>query len=100
MSKRVSLRGGLDSIFEPTTDGTKPAATVAPPAPEDVYDQRATFYFSGQQLMDLEVLMLKLRTQYRLKIGKSEIIRAAFDALTADFEAKGDDSILVKRYRV
>lgn len=99
MSKRVSLRGGLDAIFEPTTDPVKTATPAAPAVPEEAYDQRATFYFSGQQLMDLEVLMLKLRTQYRLKIGKSEIVRAAFDALMADFDAKGDDSIIVKRYK-
>jgi hypothetical protein len=99
MSKRVSLRGGLDSIFEPTADPAKAAAPAAPAVPEENYDQRATFYFSGQQLMDLEVMMLKLRTQYRMKIGKSEIVRAAFDALMADFDAKGDDSIIVRRYR-
>jgi hypothetical protein len=98
MSKRVSLRNGLDSIFEPTADPAKAPATE-PAIPEEAYDQRATFYFSGQQLMDLEVVMLKLRTQYRMKIGKSEIVRAAFDALVADFESRGDDSILVKRYR-
>lgn len=98
MSKRVSLRGGLDSIFEPTATAEAKPAEV-PAVPEENYDQRATFYFSGQQLMDLEVMMLKLRTEYRMKIGKSEIVRAAFDALLADFNANGTESIVVQRYR-
>ncbi|MBC7544016.1 MAG: hypothetical protein H7338_14920 [Candidatus Sericytochromatia bacterium] len=97
MSKRVSMRGGLDAMFEPTVAEAPAGHAVVEPV--EIHDQRATFYFSGDQLMALEVLMLKLRTEYRLKIGKSEIVRAAFDALMADFEAKGADSIIVGRYR-
>ena len=43
--------------------------------PPSEFDQRATFYFSEDQLHELEVVMLQLRTEHRLKIGKSEIMR-------------------------
>lgn len=99
MSKRASLRAGLSSIFEPTAEPAKTPAAAAPPEPEDAHDQRATFYFSENQLMNLEIMMLKLRTEHRIKIGKSEIMRTAFDALVADFEANGAESHVVKLFR-
>jgi len=46
------------------------------------YQQRATFYFSESQLLALDVVMLKLRTERRFrKAGKSEIMRAALEFL-------------------
>lgn len=46
-------------------------------------DQRATFYFAESQLLALEVLMLRLRTQHKCRAGKSDIMRLALDRLLA-----------------
>lgn len=94
--KRASLKGGISSIFEPT----QPVKAAAKPAEaeEAQYDQRATFYFSEEQLMNLEVAMLKVRTEHRLKVGKSEIMRLAIDHLLQDFEQNKETSILVRHF--
>ncbi|MGE5707036.1 MAG: hypothetical protein ACM3YO_01785 [Bacteroidota bacterium] len=64
---------------------------------EELFNQRATFYFSEEQLMELEVVMLKLRTEQRLKVGKSEIMRAALDFILEDYNAHKADCWLVRR---
>lgn len=60
------------------SDLTNPATPEAP-----VYDQRATFYFSADQLLELEVRMLHIRTQQRVRVGKSDLMRLALDNLLA-----------------
>jgi hypothetical protein len=74
-----------------------------PPARQQVeeddeeYTNRATFYFSEQQLLELEVVMLKLRTEQKLRVGKSEIMRAALDFILEDYNLNKSDCWLVRR---
>jgi hypothetical protein len=75
-----------------------------PPAPmvdgdEEDYNQRATFYFSEEQLLELEVVMLRLRTEQRLKVGKSEIMRAALDFVLEDYNLNRENCWLVRRVK-
>lgn len=80
-----------------------PAAYVEPPAEapvaeeDEVFNQRATFYFSEEQLLALEVCMLKLRTEQRMKVGKSEIMRAALDFILEDYNLNKGNCWLVRR---
>jgi hypothetical protein len=80
-----------------------PASYVEPPANvgsdevEEQYNQRATFYFSEEQLLALEVVMLKLRTEQRIKVGKSEIMRAALDFVLEDYNLNKENCWLVRR---
>ncbi len=64
---------------------------------EEEYNQRATFYFSDEQLLGLEVVMLKLRTEQRMKVGKSEIMRAALDFILEDYNINKENCWLVRR---
>lgn len=64
---------------------------------EEIFNQRATFYFSENQLLSLEVVMLKLRTEQRLKVGKSEIMRAALDFVLEDYNQNKEWGWLVRR---
>jgi hypothetical protein len=75
-----------------------------PPRPsaeedDEEFTQRATFYFSEQQLLELEVVMLKLRTEQKLRVGKSEIMRAALDFILEDYNINKDNCWLVRRMR-
>ena len=67
------------------------------------YNQRATFYFSEQQLEDIEVIMYELRigkTGFKdKKIGKSDLMRAALDMLIEDYQRRGSDCWLIQRRR-
>lgn len=87
----------------PKTRTTTPTDYQEPPAnrsaleDEEEYNQRATFYFSDEQLLELEVVMLKLRTEQRLKVGKSEIMRAALDFILEDYNINKENCWLVRR---
>lgn len=80
---------------KPPASYTEPSATS--PDDEEQYNQRATFYFSEEQLLALEVLMLKLRTEHRIKVGKSEIMRAALDFILEDYNLNKENCWLVRR---
>lgn len=67
------------------------------PEADETFNQRATFYFSEDQLLSLEVVMLKLRTEQRMKVGKSEIMRAALDFILEDYNVNKDRCWLVRR---
>lgn len=83
----------------PASGGHQEPPPSPPAAVEEgaEYTQRATFYFSDDQLMDLEVVMLKLRTEQRLKVGKSEIMRAALDFILEDYDKNKEKCWLVRR---
>ncbi|HBN08838.1 MAG TPA: hypothetical protein DD435_09380 [Cyanobacteria bacterium UBA8530] len=82
-----------------TAKTENPESSVTPlhPEEEENFNQRATFYFSEEQLMQLEVVMLKLRTEQRLKVGKSEIMRAALDFILEDYNQNKQECWLVRR---
>lgn len=55
-----------------------------PDQPSQAYPHRGTYYFSEEQLLELDVIMLKLRTEHGLrKAGKSELMRLAHTLLVA-----------------
>ena len=105
MNKRASIRGkGADIFFSPVAQASVPGAQGAvavqpPPREISKFTAKATFYFTPQQLLDMEQLRLTLITRYGIKADKSEIMRAALAYLIDDLEAKQHDSLLVTRLR-
>ena len=64
------------------------------------FNQRATFYFSEEQLTKLDIIMLELRigkNGYKEKIGKSELMRAALDMLIEDYNSRGPNCWLIEQ---
>ena len=127
MSRRVSLPGA-DELFRATggTSGTAghqpagvdpdgPAApvtsltrvrTIAParaghhgPTGRQRHDEKITVYVSPSELLDLESARLNLRGTHGLAVDRGRIVREAVAVVLADLEAKGEDSILVRRLR-
>lgn len=102
MNKRASIRGkGADIFFSPVAEPLAPGAVAVQPPPREVsrFTAKATFYFTPQQLLDMEQLRLTLITRYGIKADKSEIMRAALEYLIDNLEAKQHDSLLVTRLR-
>lgn len=116
MSPRASLPGA-EELFRPTkaarteprprstrqpdTKSTKlqvatpePAAT-APKAPR--HEEKVTFYCTAADLMAIEQTRLKLRAEHGIAADRGKIVRAALDYVLEDFEARADDSILIRR---
>jgi len=122
MSRRVSLPGA-DELFRATSSAgasaAEPAPTPAQPAPNaptalrsravrdaarrptgrERHDEKITVYVSPEELVDLERSRLTLRAEHALAVDRGRIVREALAVVLADLEAKGADSILVRRLR-
>jgi len=119
VSRRASLPGA-EELFRKTTE-REPAAPArrAEPAPQDdkstklqvastaspadtdrkgpKHDEKVTFYCTGEDLMALERARLKLRSEHGVAADRGRIVRAALGYVLEDFEARADDSILLRR---
>ncbi|MBV9098319.1 MAG: cobyrinic acid a,c-diamide synthase [Frankiaceae bacterium] len=125
MSRRVSLPGA-DELFRATGGSSGSAApadadngsaapvtslstrvrTTAPargarrgPTGRERHDEKITVYVSPAELLDLEAARLTLRGTHGLAVDRGRIVREAVAVVLADLEAKGEDSILVRRLR-
>jgi hypothetical protein len=115
----VSLPGA-DELFRATSSGSAPAAeppTAAAPPPPTVlrtrpareatrrptgrqrHDEKITVYVSPEELVELERSRLTLRADHGLAVDRGRIVREALAVVLADLDAKGADSILVRRLR-
>jgi hypothetical protein len=92
-------------------DGTLAAASTVNRAPasrlsgprspsgRQRHDEKITVYVSPSELVDLEHARLVLRADHSLAIDRGRIVREALAVVLADLEAKGEQSILVRRLR-
>ena len=116
MSRRASLPGA-DELFRRTSDRTEarsgpespqdPKSTklqVAEPEPGSEAEAKApkhaekvTFYCTAEDLMALEGARLALRSKHRLPADRGRIVRAALAHVLEDFDARGADSVLVRK---
>ncbi len=69
------------------------------PSGRERHDEKITVYVSADELFDLEQARLLLRGSHGLAVDRGRIVREAVSLVLADFEAKGDSSILVRRLR-
>ena len=121
MSRRASLPGA-EELFRRTTSAekaSKPApqrqvdkspnlqvasapATSSKAAPEAAerkapkHEEKVTFYCTAQDLMALEKARLSLRAEHGVVADRGRIVRAALAYVLEDFEARGEDSILLR----
>lgn len=118
MPRRVSLPSA-DDLFRPTAeqavelDGTTKAATVraVPDEPPDDaddsgqrmpsgrvrHDEKMTIYVTSDELLDIEHARLTLRRSIGVAVDRGRLVREAVALVLADFEANGDESVLVRR---
>lgn len=61
------------------------------------HEEKITVYVSAAELVDLERARLHLRADHGIAVDRGRIVREALSVLLADFEAKQDESILVRR---
>jgi hypothetical protein len=95
----------LDVVSAPTVTPLRTRPTVARgsgsrrPSGRERHDEKITVYVSPEELVDLEHARLALRADHGLAIDRGRIVREALAVVIADLEAKGADSILVRRLR-
>jgi hypothetical protein len=117
LARRVSLPAA-DDLFRRTaeppvespaeTPAESPVAAV-PEAADDVepapkkpsgrvrHDEKMTVYMTSDELLDIEHARLGLRRSHGLAVDRGRLVREAIAMVLADFEARGDDSALVRR---
>jgi len=128
VSRRVSLPGA-DELFRATSSSVRaaeasepadgetgaaavrlaPVRTTSPaassgrpkgrPSGREKHDEKITVYVSPEELVALEHARLDLRAVHGLAVDRGRIVREAVAVVLADLEAKGADSILVRRLR-
>lgn len=76
----------------------RPAAERMPSGRER-HEEKITVYCSAEELVDIESVRLALRAEHGMAVDRGRIVREAIAVVLADFEAKGDASILVRRLR-
>ncbi len=69
------------------------------PTGRERHDEKITVYCSAEELIDIERARLTLRGEYGLAADRGRIVREALAVVLADLEAKGEQSILVRRLR-
>ena len=92
--------------LEAAASAVRPAARRRPralsdrrPSGRESHDEKITVYLSADELMDLEHARLGLRGDHGLPVDRGRIVREALAVVLADFDAKGEASILVRRLR-
>ena len=120
MSRRASLPGA-DELFRRTTPAetkveprkaapaqepapkvnksTKPqiASVTEVPSKAPKHDEKITFYCTAEDLVALEQARLALRSHHGVAADRGKIVRAAVSYVLEDFEARAEDSILLRR---
>ena len=115
MSRRASLPGA-DELFRRTSSdrtveprkpaptpkvdkSTKPqiASVTEVPRKAPKHDEKVTFYCTAEDLMAIEKTRLSLRADHGVAADRGKIVRAALSYVLEDFEARAEDSILLRR---
>jgi hypothetical protein len=105
-----SVQRAADHDDDAASAGSTAVATEAPtptarlsgprhPSGRQRHDEKITVYVSPAELVDLEHARLILRANHSLAIDRGRIVREALAVVLADLEAKGEQSILVRRLR-
>lgn len=120
MSRRASLPGA-DELFRPTGSprrgsaaeredkSTRPQAekstnlqvAEATPAGRKAprHETKVTFYCTNADLTALDHARLTLRAEHGVGADRGKVVRAALNYVLEDFQARGEDSILLRRLR-
>ncbi|WP_109505762.1 hypothetical protein [Nocardioides speluncae] len=61
------------------------------------HDEKMTVYITSDELLDIEHARLLLRSTHGLAVDRGRLVREALAITLADFEANGEDSVLVQR---
>jgi hypothetical protein len=69
------------------------------PTGREAHDEKITVYVSAEELIDLEHAKIQLRSEQGLAVDRGRIVREAVAIVLADLEARGEDSIIVRRLR-
>lgn len=82
-----------------TTSRRRIANIDRSPSGRERHEEKITVYLSPEELYDLDQARLLLRGDLGLAADRGRIVRESIAVIIADLEAKGEQSILVRRLR-
>jgi hypothetical protein len=82
-----------------SAEGVAGGGSARKPSRRQRHEEKITVYISAAELVELEKARLTLRAEHGLGIDRGRIVREALAVVLADLDAKGDQSILVRRLR-
>lgn len=85
----------LQVASDPADTLEEPRPAVGRKAPR--HEEKVTFYCTAEDLMGIEQTRLKLRAEHGVAADRGKIVRTALAYVLEDFEARADDSILLRR---
>ena len=88
-------RDAKQPASEAQEDDRKPAERV--PSGRQRHDEKVTFYCTADDLTSIEKARLELRAKHGIGVDRGKIVRAALAYVLEDFEARSEDSILLRR---
>jgi len=89
----VALEGGV----RPVTAAPRRRRGSSRPTGRVRHEEKITVYVSPEELIELEHARLALRGTHGLAVDRGRIVREAIAVVVADLEARGSDSIIVRR---
>ena len=92
---RADDRAGLWSETGTSEDGDQ--ASRRKPSGRVRHDEKMTVYVTSDELLDLEHARMMLRRHHGMAVDRGRLVREAISLVLADFEANGDESVLVRR---
>ncbi|MDQ3956805.1 MAG: cobyrinic acid a,c-diamide synthase [Actinomycetota bacterium] len=118
MSRRASLPGA-DELFRSTASPSPTKSSRGDKTPKQLVDKstqiqvaddavgrkgprhetKVTFYCTNADLTQLEKVRLVLRGEHGIAADRGKVVRTALAYVIDDFEARGEDSILVRWLR-
>lgn len=87
----------IEPAGKPQAEAPKPAPPAKASSHRPRHEEKVTFYCTDSDLTRLEAARLDLRANHRLASDRGRIVRAAIAEILDDFDARGADSLLVKR---
>ncbi len=90
------------SVAQSEADAQESEETAEPdgrkkPSGRVRHDEKMTVYITSDELLELEHARLALRGNQGLAVDRGRLVREAVALVLADYEAHGDDSVLVRR---
>ncbi|HZA20202.1 MAG TPA: hypothetical protein VE889_05035 [Actinomycetota bacterium] len=82
-------------VATPAGETETAAPTETKKAPR--HEEKVTFYCTSDDLMNLERARLALRAEHGIAADRGRIVRASLAYILEDFEARGEDSLLLRK---
>ncbi|MGH3345129.1 MAG: hypothetical protein ACRDPK_20120 [Carbonactinosporaceae bacterium] len=67
------------------------------PTGRERHNEKITVYISAEELIGLEQARITLRSEHGLVVDRGRIVREALAVVLADFDARGEGSVLARR---